>query len=390
MMTLYLVFDALDSGRLTLDQRLTVSPHAARQPATNLGVHAGDTITVRQAILALVTQSANDVAVVVAENMAPSEPAFAEMMTEKARKLGMTRTTYRNASGLPNLEQKTTARDMATLALALIKNHPDQYCYFSTTVFEYQGNRYRNHNNLLGTYEGIDGIKTGFINASGFNLVASVVRQGRRLIGVVFGGQTGRARDSRMVALLNQGFRTDGGNGQLMAAAASTRAVRTPALVVAPPKAVAVSSKAKKKSQLALAETKKAKYSSPKPSIASKVAEIVDDVNPVSTAKAAPAPTIATTAAVDMWGIQVGAYAKPDPAREIAERAVAQAKHQLSDGVVKVTSLQMGNGHHLYRARVLGVSRNEAYEACQVLERKKMKCMEIHVTDSLQLASTGK
>jgi len=379
MMTLYLVFDALDSGRLRLDQKLKVSPHAAKQPPSNLGLRPGETIAVRDAILALVTKSANDVAAVVAENMAGSEPEFAVLMTAKARQLGMARTTFRNASGLPNDAQKTTARDMATLAMALLRDHPDRYAYFSTNSFKYQGNQYRNHNNLLGAYDGTDGIKTGYIRASGFNLVASVTRQGRRLIGVVFGGQTGRARDSQMVALLNKGFQSTG--NQLMAAAKPSPQERKMTAALATPPAIPAGAKVSPKAPVA----KVAPVDAPaRSSMAKKVARIIEDVNPVSSAKAAtPA-----SAAIDLWGIQVGAYAKPDPAREMAERAVSQAQRLLENGVVKVTPLLRDNGRYLYRARILGISRDEAYQACQVLERKKINCLEVHVTDPTQLAST--
>ncbi|MGH6946808.1 MAG: D-alanyl-D-alanine carboxypeptidase family protein [Kiloniellales bacterium] len=206
MMTLYLMFEALESGRLSLKRELPVSARAAGMPPSKLGLVKGQTITVENVILALVTKSANDAAVVAAEALAGTEIAFAKEMTRKARELGMTQTTFRNASGLPNRAQRSTARDMAKLGTALIRHFPSYYHYFSTPQFTYRGRTYKNHNSLLDDYPGADGIKTGYIRASGFNLVASVVRDGRRIIAVVFGGKTPRSRDVHMADLLDEGF----------------------------------------------------------------------------------------------------------------------------------------------------------------------------------------
>ena len=206
MMTLYIVFDALEVGKWTLNTRLKVSARASGQAPSRLGLEAGQTIRVEDAILALVTKSANDVAATVAENLAKSESDFAMMMTATARKLNMSRTTFRNASGLPNGGQMSTARDMALLARALLLHHAKYYHYFSTREFNYAGHTHQNHNKLLSTYEGADGIKTGYIRAAGFNLVASVKRGGTRLIGVVFGGRDSRQRNRIMTKLLNKGF----------------------------------------------------------------------------------------------------------------------------------------------------------------------------------------
>ena len=207
MMTLYMVFDALEKGELKLNQRLRVSRRAAGMPPSKLGLRRGQSIRVKDAILALVTKSANDVAVVVAEALGRTESQFAKKMTKKARRLGMKRTTFRNASGLPNRKQLSTARDMATLARALIRDFPQHYHYFNTKSFKYKGRRYRNHNKLLRTYKGADGIKTGYIRAAGYNLVASSVRNGRRVIAVVFGGKTSRSRNRHTATLLDRGFK---------------------------------------------------------------------------------------------------------------------------------------------------------------------------------------
>ena len=206
MMTLYLVFEALDQGRLTLDTKLKVSARAAAMPPTKLGLKAGSSIRVEDAIMALVTRSANDIASTIGENLGGSEARFAELMTTQARRLGMSRTTFRNASGLPHEDQRTTARDLSILAMSLIKNHPQHYRYFSRQRFVYGKRTLGNHNRMLASYTGMDGIKTGYTNASGFNLAASAVRKGRRLVAVVMGGNSAPARDVRMAKLLDRGF----------------------------------------------------------------------------------------------------------------------------------------------------------------------------------------
>jgi D-alanyl-D-alanine carboxypeptidase len=206
MMTLYLVFEALERGDLTLNTSLDVSRNAVLRPPSRLGLMPGETIGVEDAILGLVTRSANDVATVIAENLGGTETSFAAMMTAKARSLGMRDTVFRNASGLPDPDQVTTAWDMYRLGKALIEDFPRYYPYFSTPRFYYRGQSFDNHNHLMETYPGMDGIKTGFINSSGFNLVASAMHGGRRVIGVVFGGPSGVRRDDHMREILDDGF----------------------------------------------------------------------------------------------------------------------------------------------------------------------------------------
>ncbi|WP_027573589.1 D-alanyl-D-alanine carboxypeptidase [Bradyrhizobium sp. WSM1743] len=202
IMTLYLLFERLESGKMKLDTELPVSQHAADQDPTKLNLRAGQTIRVEDAIKGLVTRSANDAAVVIAEAIAGDEDDFAQMMTRKARSLGMSRTVYRNANGLPNDEQVTTARDQATLGRAIQERFPRYYRYFATSTFNWRGQSIRNHNHLLGSVEGVDGIKTGYTRASGFNLVTSMRRGNRHLIGVVLGGRSGGSRDAIMRNLL--------------------------------------------------------------------------------------------------------------------------------------------------------------------------------------------
>jgi D-alanyl-D-alanine carboxypeptidase len=202
IMTLYLLFERLESGKLKLDTEMPVSQHAADQDPTKLNLRAGQTIRVEDAIKGLVTRSANDAAVVIAEAIGGDEDDFAQMMTRKARSLGMSRTVYRNANGLPNDEQVTTARDQATLGRAIQERFPRYYRYFATATFNWRGQSIRNHNHLLGNVEGVDGIKTGYTRASGFNLVTSMRRGNRHLIGVVLGGRSGGSRDAIMRNLL--------------------------------------------------------------------------------------------------------------------------------------------------------------------------------------------
>jgi D-alanyl-D-alanine carboxypeptidase len=238
VMTLYLLFEQLEQGRVTLDTPLRISANAARQSPSKLGLPSGSTIEVEDAIKALVTKSANDIAVTVAENLAGSEEAFAEMMTRKARSLGMSRTVYRNASGLPNPEQVTTARDLITLGRAIQDRFPKYYPYFSTRVFNYAGASHRNHNRLLGRIEGVDGIKTGFIGASGFNVLTNVKTDSRHIVAVVLGGRSAASRDNRMAELVGDTLpRAYAGARTTPAVAEGSPAARTTVVADASPAA---------------------------------------------------------------------------------------------------------------------------------------------------------
>lgn len=209
MMTLYMLFDALEAGEIGLNDQMAVSARAAAQEPSKIYVRAGSTLRVEDAILALTTKSANDAAVVIAERLGGSVEQFALMMTEKARELGMTRTRWRNPNGLPDEGQVTTARDLAVLGEALYRDHPDYYHYFSAEEFRYGNVTYRSHNRLLANLDGVvgvDGIKTGYIRASGYNLATSAERDGRRIVAVVLGGSTSRVRDAHMADLVEQAF----------------------------------------------------------------------------------------------------------------------------------------------------------------------------------------
>jgi D-alanyl-D-alanine carboxypeptidase len=368
MMTLYLLFDALDRGQVKLTDHIQVSAHASAQAPSKLGLRPGQTIVVEDAILGICTKSANDAAVVVGEFLGGSEPAFAEMMTRKARELGMRETVFRNASGLPNLSQFSSARDMTTLARALLHNHSRQYHYFSTQQFSYNGETMRNHNHLMEWYDGVDGIKTGYIGASGFNLVASVKRDGRRLIGVVFGGQSAAARDRHMAQLLDAAFaRSPGTAGVELADMPEQKNEEE-----ASPASVA---KAKSK-----AATTQADYQAVMRAMASaKAGHVSVAAKPVKVARKAVVEDeddASGDADEDNWGIQVGAFAQQAKAKE----AAANARHKLgklvADGEVSIARSK--GAHAPYRARLIGLPQDTAREACRRLSRNRISCAVVN------------
>ena len=206
VMTLFLLFDALDAGRLREDGTLRVSRVAASQPATRLGLREGQTVTVRQAMRAVAVKSSNDAAVVLAEKLGRDERRFAALMTAKARAIGMRNTVFGNATGLPDRRTRTTARDIATLSRAILRAHPGRYALFGRRAIRWNDRSMANHNHLLGRVTGVDGIKTGYTARAGYTLAASARRGKRRLIAVLLGAPSGRARDDRVGALLERGF----------------------------------------------------------------------------------------------------------------------------------------------------------------------------------------
>lgn len=340
MMTLYLVFEALDKKRIKLNEEMPVSAKAARQPASHLALPANSTITVKDGIMALVTKSANDVAVVVAERLSGDEREFALAMTAKARKLGMKNTTFRNASGLPHRGQLSTARDMALLARALLRDFPHHYHYFSAAQFEYDGLTHKNHNKLLTSYDGADGIKTGYIRASGFNLVASAKRDGKRLIGVVFGGRTPSERNKRMAKLLDLGFKAT--------------------------------------LPVAIAEAEEEPAPKPKAKAPAKAA-----------AKLAKAPAPAASDETRQWGIQVGAFNRHALAEAAAAKAMERLPDLLESGEVRIVSTQKGRRAALHRARIVGLSKQEAARACSYYKKKSWGCMQMRIEDTEVAEGSG-
>lgn len=338
VMTLYLVFEALDAKRIKLDQRLRVSRRAQYTLPSRLGLRAGTTITVREAILALVTKSANDAAVVVAEALGGTEANFAHTMTVRARQIGMTRTTFRNASGLPARGQLTTARDMAILARTIIKTYPHHYHYFGTHVFYFRGRRHGNHNRLLGRYPGVDGLKTGYVRASGFNLIVSARNSaGTRLVAVVLGGRSHRHRDIQMTGLLNQSFGNKTRYASMIQRGGHVTAGRTQ----------------RKASAFATARTyTRARYTE-------------------RNYRRARHHSGGKHAVRGRWSVQVGAfrsYRRAKLATYLAKRRASTLRRAVPT-VVKVS-----RSRYRYRARLRGLTRKQAYLACRSLKRNGKRC----------------
>lgn len=337
MMTLYMIFSALESKKITLDTRWKVSRTAARQPPSKLGLGRGQTITVRNCILALTTKSANDIAVVAAEGLAGSELRFAQKMTQKARKLKMKHTTFRNASGLPDPRQRTTARDISLLAVALMRDFPEYYRYFSTRAFRYGRRIYKNHNKLLYSYRGTDGIKTGYIRASGYNLAASTVRNGRRLVGVVMGGRTSKARNRHMVSLLDSGFT----KLQREVPQIVERKIANRPLIISSTKNQTV--------------VKPARLNRPYVEYSKQLRKQEKRT----------------------WGIQVGAFSFFKPAESAASRAKIAAPELLKTSRLTISPARSGQKRLIYRARLFGIAEQQARKACERLISKNISCITV-------------
>lgn len=370
MMTLYMIFEALEKGQLSLDDRLKISRRAAGQPASKVGLRAGRTIKVRDAILSLVTKSANDVATVVAESLAGTEVKFARQMTKKARQLGMTKTTFRNASGLPHRKQVTTARDMARLSRALLRHFPQYYDYFSTRFFQYGGSRFKNHNALLRSYSGADGIKTGYIRASGFNLAASAERNGRRVIAVVFGGRSARTRNKEMERLLNLGFSR---NPRVFVASPVTlprrNPLRTAQAPASPPAKPLVSPSVQTEPAAGRPANIATGVQLPRRNPFSAQDGEAQAVALNAMEPAAPGPA---QVAVAGWQIQVGAYS----GFAQAHAAAVQAAERLTDDTRFRGIFVDSDGHReIYRARLVGFQEMyQAAQACAELRRRAFDC----------------
>lgn len=368
LMTIYLTFSALDSGRLSLGDGLPVSINALNAPPTKMGLPPGGTVSVRDATMALVTRSANDAAVVLAEALGGSEPSFAQMMTSKARQLGMSQTVFRNASGLPNREQVTTARDMARLAFALMRDFPHYYPVFSVQSWPYRGRTLENHNRMLGSYEGADGLKTGYTNASGFNLVMSAMRDSRRLIGVVMGGDSAGQRDRMMAMLMDQGFASAATmrlsawtNIRKPPSARYTSANFDPSLVIPESTPRLATASAKPLAGFALAA----------PQAEQRVAGLA--VPPPAEGSAAPnGPSIGS------WVIQVGSFNDSQAAQLALERASSVLVNMRSISTT-VDEVQMAN-KTFHRARLTNLSQAQAVDGCKRLEKKKIYCSALQVT----------
>ena len=325
LMTLYMTFEALRDRRLSLDEQVPVSPHAASMEPTKLGLVPGMPLTVEQAILGMVTLSANDAAAAMGELLGGSEDNFAQMMTVRARALGMSNTTFANASGLPADDEWTTARDMATLARRLISDFPDDYHYFSTPSFVFHGRVIFNHDSELKAYPGADGLKTGYTIASGHNLVTSAMRDGTRLIGVVLGAPSNGMRDVRMTALLDDGY-------QQLGVPIVRVAARFPTLIP-------------------VARAEELPHPGARPGRLREVAHVQAD---------------------SAWAIQVGVFRSEQAARLAAVRA----QHAADSGAARIAHAPL-RGRTSWRAQVVGLTVVEARDACASLSRHGTPCAVI-------------
>ncbi|MBZ9789441.1 D-alanyl-D-alanine carboxypeptidase [Rhizobium sp. 3T7] len=366
MMTIYMAFEAINRGKLSWNTPLVMSKYAASRPPTKLGVRAGDSITVRDAILGMITKSANDAAAAMAEKLGGSESNFARMMTQKARQLGMNRTAFYNASGLPDGRQVTTARDMSTLAVALMRNYPSEYRLFSTASFNFRGRTIRGHNNLMYRYQGMDGIKTGYTNASGFNLVSAVKDGSRRLVGVVLGGRTARSRDAKMAGLLDKYLGRASTGGKLVASVNTHQQVEVAS--AADDSDMPIPETAPRTNELspkALGYLSDATVPMERPSA---LGEITNAGKPA--AKSAGAPS-----ASGDWQIQISAASSDDAARALLAQAKAEGGAALK--AASPYTEAVGNGaNKVYRARFIGFqSREAATSACDALRQRSYDCM---------------
>jgi D-alanyl-D-alanine carboxypeptidase len=376
LMTIYLTFSALDSGRLSLGDGLPVSINALNAPPTKMGLPPGGTVNVRDATMALVTRSANDAAIVLAEALGGDEATFAQMMTNKARQLGMSSTVFRNASGLPNREQVTTARDLARLAFALMRDFPHYYPIFSVQSFPYRGRILENHNRMLGSYDGADGLKTGYTNASGFNLVMSAMRDNRRLIGVVMGGDSAGQRDRLMAVLMDQGFVT----AQTMRLSAWTSVRKPPSARYTATNFDPSLVIPETTPRLAVANAQPlAGFTAAAPPAASAQAEqrVAGPVVP-SSAEGSVAPP--GSPSIGSWVIQVGSFADPQAAQLALGRAsYALPESMRSTAAATIDEVQMAN-RVFHRARLANLSQAQAVDGCKRLEKSKIYCSAIQVT----------
>lgn len=354
VMTLYIVFEEIEAGRLTLDTRMKVSRVAASRSPSKLWLRQGSSIRTRDAIMALITKSANDVATVIAEHIGKTEREFAKRMTRKARALGMSKTTFRNASGLPHSKQRSTARDMARLAIAMRKDFPQYFHLFKTKSFSWKGKRFRNHNKLLSNYKGTDGIKTGYTNASGFNLMATVERNGTRLVGVVFGGRTGKSRDKHMRYLLTKQF------NRLPALKGPTiRQAKAPTIAPPPakPKKIPTTVKVfRDQKSLKLASSAKPVQPPDLPVLADPVPEKPD--------------------LVQDWGIQIGSFSRQSNAHTAARDARHAAAAFLRRQPALVRPVQFGSVV-FWQVQFRGFNEDEARETCFELHQTGMACIAV-------------
>jgi len=383
MMTLYMLFEAMHTGRVSKNTLIPVSAYAASRPPTKLGLKPGQTVRAEDAILGLITRSANDAATAIGEYLGGSEERFAQMMTAKARRLGMKNTVFRNADGLPNRAQHSTARDMAILGIALREHFPQEFSYFSARSFVFRGRTIRGHNRLLGKIEGVDGIKTGYTRDSGYNLVSSVKLDGRKIVAVVMGGKTGAARDAHMASLiakyLPRASRGGAGNA-LVAARDMTPMPITPVDLPDANEAPVPVARADIGDEYGQGDSDEMEMAlaapTPRPAAAVAVAaiaptpkaEVPEEVDPVTTASAK---------STGGWAIQIGSLPTSDQAQAMLAKAAAQAGSTLN-AVTAHTETFQKNSTVFYRARFVGFeTKTAAWNACAILKKKNFGCYAI-------------
>lgn len=360
VMTLYLVFEALDAKRLTMNTRVRISRRAARQPASKLGLKYRETVTVRELILGLAVKSANDAATAIAEHMGGTERKFGNMMSRKARALGMANTRFRNASGLPNRRQLTTARDLALLARAMKRDFPHYYRFFSTRSFTYRGHRFLNHNRLLDRYAGADGLKTGYIRASGFNLAATAARDGIRLIAVVMGTRSPRARDLHTMGLLERGFeKATKGRHIAYHYDRNIRIARDRSRIN---QRVRVRRAPGARGSIRLSRLTPPKRPEPEPA-----PPPAPEQGSAATTLAAPPPSIG-------WTVQIGTFSRVALAELAAKRARDTLPTLLGRSPLVVQPVTTP-AQTLYRALYVGLPRASAEQACTRLEATGHSCL---------------
>ncbi|SDN35017.1 D-alanyl-D-alanine carboxypeptidase family protein [Vreelandella arcis] len=368
IMTLYLTFEALDEGRLALDQPLPVSSQAASMPASKLWLSAGSSILVDEAIRALVVRSANDVAVVMAEALGGSERRFAQLMTQKARELGMRNTIFRNASGLPDDRQITTARDMVTLGVRVMQDYPDYYHYFSLQEFTYRGTKHTSHNRLVRNYPGADGLKTGFIRASGFNVITTATRGDRRLMGIVMGGFTWRSRDKHMANLLDRSFvrasLLDQPNWLADVNFAADYMAFPPTATSTPPMEEAP--------VVATYTPETAPFERAQPTRTEP-----PQVDPLQAFIERERAMAARATAAGGWGIQVGAFSQEDKAQRYARQAAAYLPRDVAGQVAVDAPI---GPSRVFRARLMALEEQQARQACDQLRSRGMDCLVVNAS----------
>lgn len=359
LMTLYITFNALENNHIKLTDKLKVSRTAAGRSPSKLGVRAGETITVKDAIMAVIVKSANDCATVLAEHFAPTEADFAVLMTNTAHKLGMSHTTFKNASGLPNTQQKTTARDMAVLAMAVYHHFPQYYKWFSAKSFQYKGRTIGGHNYILKTFAGADGMKTGYTAASGYNIITSAKRSGKRVIAVTMGHNSVGERDKKVSRMMDKGLThmqkgeinvamlTNQINGKASAAPKATRLVSVQKKTPAKTQAV----------RLAKAQSK----------------------------PAAKATKIASASSNGRYAVQVGSFSDYQRARNYALTVKNKLAKKYAVHDIKVEKVQ-AESKTVYRSKVIGLAKNDANTICRNMKRSNQACLVTADSGALKMA----